>query len=110
MEAHRVSLMVRAQHYPCFCVLLPVAGGEFRTLGALNGNVQVEAAVRLLTHCADEMDTHRAEIVARDEQHAEDRSLREQQDREYEEALAMDRQREELTRVKEREEETIRRK
>eukprot|EP00439_Symbiodinium_sp_Y106_P054075 s1545_g7.t1 len=39
----------------------------------------------------DEMASHRAEIVAQQAQHAEDRSLREQQDREYQEALEMDR-------------------
>lgn len=38
---------------------------------------------------------HRSEVVAQREQHNEDRSLREDQDKEYEEALEMDRKRSE---------------
>jgi len=95
VETHFVAQMMHARQYPCFCVLLPANPDEIRVLGALHGEVQVDAAVGLLTTCLDEMDAHRAEIVARREQQAEDRSLREQQDREYQEALEMDRRREE---------------
>jgi FAS-associated factor 2 len=95
VETHFVAQMMHARQYPCFCVLLPANADEIRVIGALHGEVQVDAAVGLLTTCLEEMDAHRAEIVARREQHAEDRSLREQQDREYQEALEMDRRREE---------------
>mmetsp|Transcript_24902 Transcript_24902/g.48484 ORF Transcript_24902/g.48484 Transcript_24902/m.48484 type:complete len:475 (+) Transcript_24902:45-1469(+) len=103
VETHFVAQMMHARQYPCFCVLLPANDDEIRVIGALHGEVQVDAAVALLTTCLEEMDAHRAEIVARREQHAEDRSLREQQDREYQEALEMDRRREEQQQLLEQE-------
>jgi len=109
MEAHRVSQMIHARQYPWFCVLLPASVDEIRVIGALNGDVQVDAASGLLAACLDEMETHRAEIIARREQHAEDRQLREQQDLEYQQALEMDRQRAEEQRLLERQQEEARR-
>jgi len=103
METHFVAQMMHARQYPCFCVLLPANADEIRVIGALHGEVHVDAAVGLLTTCLEEMDAHRAEIVARREQQAEDRNLREQQDREYQEALEMDRRREEQQQLLERE-------
>jgi len=99
MEAHHVSQMVHARQYPCFCVLLPASVEEIRVVGSLHGEVRTEAAVGMLSACMEEMDVHRAEIVGRQAQHQEDRSLREQQDREYEEGLARDREREESQRT-----------
>jgi len=99
MEAHQISQMVHARQFPCFCVLLPASVEEIRVIGALNGDVSTEGTVALLTKCMEEMETHRAEIVARQEQHKEDRSLREDQDREYQEALELDRQQEEQKKV-----------
>jgi len=103
MESHNVSMMIHARQYPCFCVLLPASVDEIRVIGALHGDIQVDAAVALLTSCLGEMETHRAELVARREQHVEDRQLREQQDREYQEALEMDRKRAEEQQALERE-------
>jgi len=93
MESHHVAQMIHARQYPCFCVLLPASVDEIRVIGAINGEVQVDAAVALLAACFQEMESHRSEIVARQHQHVEDRNLRADQDREYEEALEMDRQR-----------------
>jgi len=103
METHYVAQMIHVRQYPCFCVLLPASVDEIRVIGALHGDVQVDAAVGLLTTCLEEMESHRTEIVARREQQAEDRHLREQQDREYQEALEMDRKREEQQQLLERE-------
>merc|ERR1719343_1565849 len=102
--------MIHARQYPCFCALLPTSVDEIRVLGALQGEIQVDAAVALLHSCMEEMETHRAEIVARSMQQQEDRSLREQQDREYQEALEMDRKLEEERREKEAVEREARRK
>mmetsp|Transcript_97369 Transcript_97369/g.270845 ORF Transcript_97369/g.270845 Transcript_97369/m.270845 type:complete len:465 (-) Transcript_97369:393-1787(-) len=103
MEAHHVSQLIHARQYPWFCVLLPASVDEIRVIGALNGEVQVEAASALLAACLDEMESHRAEIIARREQQVEDRQLREQQDLEYQQALEMDRQRTEAREALERE-------
>lgn len=103
METHQVAQMIHARQYPYFCVLLPASIDEIRVIGARHGEVQVDAVVALLTACLEEMDAHRAEIVARREQHQEDRYLREQQDREYQEALEMDRLRAEQQQLLEQE-------
>jgi len=95
MESHRVAQMIHARQYPCFCVLLPASVDEIRVIGALNGDIQVDPTVALLTTCLEEMEMHRSEIVARREQHVEDRSLRQEQDVEYQQALEMDKKREE---------------
>lgn len=95
MESHHVSRMIHARQYPHFSVILPASIDDIRVIGALEGDTEADAAVALLTACMGEMDSHRAEIVARREQHAEDRSLRESQDREYQEAMELDRQRDE---------------
>lgn len=104
MESHRVAMMIHARQYPCFCVLLPASVDEVRVVGALHGEMQVDAAVALLTACLEEMESHRSEIMARREQQAEDRNLRQEQDREFQEALEMDRKREEERQAREREE------
>lgn len=101
MESHRVAEMIHARQYPCFCVLLPASIDEIRVIGALNGAIQVDATVALLTSCLEEMSMHRSEIIARREQYSEDRSLREDQDREFQEALAFDRSREEAAKLEE---------
>lgn len=101
MESHRVAMMVHARQYPCFCVLLPASPDEVRVVGALHGEMQVDGVVALLTSCLEEMESHRTEIVARREQVVEDRHLRQDQDREYQEALEMDRKREEKKRMEE---------
>jgi len=109
MEAHRVSQMIHARQYPWFCVLLPASVDEIRVIGALNGDIQVDAASGLLAACLDEMETHRAEIIARREQQVEDRNLREQQDLEYQQALEMDRRRTEEKELLERQQEEAKR-
>lgn len=90
-ETQAVAMMVHALETPCLAVVLPASVDDLRVLGTLTGDAQSDGAVALLTHCLDEMDSHRAELVARNEQHNEDRMLREQQDREYQEALEADR-------------------
>lgn len=95
MESTRVAQMVHARGYPWFCVLLPASVDEIRIIGARHGDVEVDSVVALLTECLEDLETFRAEIIARREQQAEDRSLREEQDREYEQALEMDRKRKE---------------
>lgn len=92
-EGRSVTRVVRAREYPSFSVILPASADDVRVIGSVGGNIEVDGAVALLTACLDEMEMHRAEIVARTEQHAEDRQLRQQQDREYQEALEMDRKR-----------------
>merc|ERR1719215_1559901 len=104
METHYVSQMIHARQYPCLCVLLPASVDEVRVIGAVQGEVQVDATISLLAACFEEMETHRAEIVARSAQQVEDRNLREQQDQEYQEALEMDRKRAEQREAQEREE------
>eukprot|EP00928_Gymnodinium_smaydae_P023181 TRINITY_DN19227_c0_g1_i2.p1 TRINITY_DN19227_c0_g1~~TRINITY_DN19227_c0_g1_i2.p1 ORF type:complete len:499 (-),score=148.16 TRINITY_DN19227_c0_g1_i2:112-1524(-) len=100
MEAAQVSQLIHARQYPYLCALLPARGDELRVIGALEGNTEVDAAVALLTRCMEEMDSHRAEIVAHQAQQVEDRNLREQQDKEYQEALELDRKLEEERRTK----------
>lgn len=108
MEAHQVAQMIRVRQFPSFCVLLPASVEEIRVIGALHGQIEVDAAFGLLTACMEEMASHRAEIVAQQAQHAEDRNLREQQDREYQEALEMDRRRQEEREAQRRDEEESR--
>uniref|UniRef100_A0A7S4W5Z3 UBX domain-containing protein n=1 Tax=Alexandrium monilatum TaxID=311494 RepID=A0A7S4W5Z3_9DINO len=103
MEAHQVAQLVHARQYPWFCVLLPASVDEIRVIGALNGEVQVDQTSALLAACLDEMESHRAEIIARREQQVEDRQLREQQDQEYQQALEVDRKRMEEQQRMERE-------
>lgn len=96
METHEVAQMIHARQYPHICVLLPMLrGDELRAIGALQGNVEVDAGVALFTTCLEEMEMHRSEILANTAQQVEDRSLRQEQDKEYQEALALDRKREE---------------
>lgn len=95
MESHRVAQFIRARQYPFLGVLLPASVDEARVIGARQGQVEVDAIVALLTQCLEEMETHRAQIVAHREQQIEDRNLREDQDREYQEALEVDRRRQE---------------
>mmetsp|Transcript_83654 Transcript_83654/g.210858 ORF Transcript_83654/g.210858 Transcript_83654/m.210858 type:complete len:430 (+) Transcript_83654:95-1384(+) len=102
METHYVSQMIHARQYPCLCVLLPASVDEVRVIGAVQGEVQVDATISLLAACFEEMETHRAEMVARSAQQVEDRHLREQQDQEYQEALEMDRKRAEQQAAQER--------
>jgi FAS-associated factor 2 len=106
METLHVAAMMHSPQfqYPCLCVLLPANPDDIRAIGAVHGQVQVDAAVALLTAGLEEMNSHQALDVARRAQHAEDRSLREQQDREYQEALAADQMRIEQQRAQEREE------
>lgn len=73
--------------------LLPVSVEEIRVIQRVSGQVEPDAAVAMLHACMDEMGSHRAELVARQDQHTEDRQLRVDQDAEYQEALALDRQR-----------------
>jgi len=108
MEAHQVSQMIRVRQFPSFCVLLPASVEEIRVIGALHGQIDRDAAFALLTHCMEEMESHRSELVAQQVQHAEDRNLREQQDREYQEALEMDRRRAEQREAQRKEEEESR--
>lgn len=95
MEAHHVGQMIHARQYPWFCVLLPASVDEIRVIGSVQGNIEIDAAVALLTSCVDEMEMHRSEIIARREQHAEDRVLRADQDKEFQESLEADRKRQE---------------
>jgi len=111
LESHQVSQMIHARGFPCLTALLPVSVEEIRVIQRVHGQVEPDAAVAMLHACMDEMGSHRAELVARTEQHSEDRMLRQDQDQEYEQALAMDRQRaeerkkeEEVRREAEREE------
>lgn len=109
MEAHQVARMIHARQFPSFCVLLPASVEEIRVIGALHGQIEAEGAQALLAACMEEMETHRAEIVAQQVQRVEDRYLREQQDREYQEALEMDRRRAEEREAQRRQEEEERR-
>lgn len=93
LESHQVSQMIHARGFPCLTALLPVSVEEIRVIQRVHGQVQPDAAVAMLHACMDEMGSYRAELVARQEQHSEDRQLRQDQDQEYEQALAMDRQR-----------------
>jgi len=95
MESTRVAQQVHARGYPWFCVLLPASVDEIRIIGARHGDVEVDSVVALLTECLEEMETFRAEIIARREQQNEDRRLVQEQNREYEEALEMDTKRKE---------------
>lgn len=103
LEAHQVAQVIRARQFPCFCVLLPASIDEIRVIGALHGQIIPDACTALLAACLEEMESHRSEILAQQLQHAEDRTLREQQDREYQEALEMDRRRQEEQQLQERE-------
>lgn len=101
LESHQVSQMIHARRFPSLTALLPVSVEEIRVIQRVDGQVQPDGAVAMLHACMDEMDTHRTELMARQEQHHEDRQLRQDQDTEYEEALAMDRQRAEERRKEE---------
>lgn len=98
-----VARMLHAHAFPYLCVILPVSYGEVRVIGNVSGAVEIDAAVALLTACLEEMESHRAEMIARTDQQFEDRLLRQEQDREYQEALEMDRLREEERRRQEAE-------
>eukprot|EP00440_Ansanella_granifera_P018423 gb/GFBE01020008.1/.p1 GENE.gb/GFBE01020008.1/~~gb/GFBE01020008.1/.p1 ORF type:complete len:473 (+),score=112.31 gb/GFBE01020008.1/:1-1419(+) len=103
-EAHQVAQMIHARQFPSFCVLLPASVEEIRVIGHLHGQIQPDAVSALLAACLEEMETHRSEIVAQQVQHVEDRYLRQEQDREYQEALEMDRKLEEERRAVEQKE------
>mmetsp|Transcript_71647 Transcript_71647/g.126493 ORF Transcript_71647/g.126493 Transcript_71647/m.126493 type:complete len:458 (-) Transcript_71647:196-1569(-) len=104
MEAHQVAQMIRVRQFPSFCVLLPASVEEIRVIGALHGQISADQVTGMLTACLEEMESHRSELLAQQVQHQEDRSLREQQDREYQEALEMDRIRAEQKAEEERQE------
>jgi len=110
MEAHQVAQMIRVRQYPSFSVLLPASVEEIRVIGSLAGQIEADTVMALLASCMEEMESHRSEIVAQQVQRVEDRHLREQQDREYQEALEMDRRRAEQREQQQREEEEARRK
>uniref|UniRef100_A0A7S0ZX47 UBX domain-containing protein n=1 Tax=Noctiluca scintillans TaxID=2966 RepID=A0A7S0ZX47_NOCSC len=99
-ETHEVSEVIHAQQYPCLCILLP-AQGDIRVVGAVHGEVKFDETVGLLSACIEEMDGHRTELAVREAQQQEDRYLREFQDREYEETLLRDMERENLQRLAE---------
>mmetsp|Transcript_29280 Transcript_29280/g.53973 ORF Transcript_29280/g.53973 Transcript_29280/m.53973 type:complete len:430 (-) Transcript_29280:174-1463(-) len=96
MDSQRVAQIVQARQYPCLSALVLASSDDIRLVGSLHGQVQVDEVLALLTSCLEEMETRRSEIVARREQQAEDRHLRMEQDREYQEALEVDRRRQEL--------------
>mmetsp|Transcript_112722 Transcript_112722/g.323922 ORF Transcript_112722/g.323922 Transcript_112722/m.323922 type:complete len:491 (+) Transcript_112722:184-1656(+) len=103
-----VVRLTRTREYPSLSVLLPAAVDDIQLINSMSGQAELDMAVALLTACMDDMQMHRAAIVARTEQFAEDRQLREQQDREYQEALEADRKRAEeqaLQEQRQREEE-----
>jgi len=102
-EAQGAARMLRAREYPFLCVLLPADVDDIRILGTVSGNMEPDAAVALLTACLEDMESHRSEMLARAEQHVEDRLLREAQDREYQEALEADRLRAEKRQQEEQE-------
>eukprot|EP00930_Biecheleria_cincta_P093743 TRINITY_DN8427_c0_g1_i2.p1 TRINITY_DN8427_c0_g1~~TRINITY_DN8427_c0_g1_i2.p1 ORF type:complete len:468 (-),score=113.46 TRINITY_DN8427_c0_g1_i2:171-1574(-) len=104
MEAHQVAQSIRVRQFPSFSVLLPATVEEIRVIGAVQGRIEFDAVSALLTACLQEIETHRSEILAQQFQRDEDRSLREQQDLEYQQALEMDRQREAQREQQEREE------
>jgi len=104
MEAHQVAQNIRVRQFPSFCVLLPASVEEIRLIGALHGQISPDEVIGMLTNCLEEMESHRSELVAQQVQHQEDRFLREQQDREYQEALEMDRLRAEAKAEEERRE------
>mmetsp|Transcript_134344 Transcript_134344/g.388881 ORF Transcript_134344/g.388881 Transcript_134344/m.388881 type:complete len:472 (+) Transcript_134344:81-1496(+) len=90
--------------HPSLSVFLPASIDDTQLIGVVPGTVDsVETAAALLTSCLDDLEAHRASLVARHEQHAEDRNLRELQDREYQETLEMDRKRAEAKALLERE-------
>lgn len=94
-ESHQVAQLIHARQYPCFTALLPVSVDEIRVIGMVAGQVEPDAAIGLLAQCMEEMEGYRAELIARQVQHQEDRHLRQEQDQEYQEALARDREQEE---------------
>jgi len=104
LEAHQVAQSIRVRQFPSFCVLLPANVEEIRVIGALHGQIELDAVSALLISCQEEIETHRTEIMAQQFQRDEDRSLREQQDLEYQQALEMDRQREAQREQQEKEE------
>lgn len=104
LEAHQVAQSIRVRQFPSFSVLLPASVEEIRVIGALHGQIELDAVTALLTACMEEIETHRSEIMAQQFQRDEDRSLREQQDLEYQQALEMDRQREAQREQQEKEE------
>eukprot|EP00439_Symbiodinium_sp_Y106_P058788 s1545_g8.t1 len=54
MEAHQVAQMIRVRQFPSFCVLLPASVEEIRVIGALHGQIEVDAAFGLLTACMED--------------------------------------------------------
>eukprot|EP00451_Oxyrrhis_marina_P023483 CAMPEP_0204345906 /NCGR_PEP_ID=MMETSP0469-20131031/26748_1 /ASSEMBLY_ACC=CAM_ASM_000384 /TAXON_ID=2969 /ORGANISM="Oxyrrhis marina" /LENGTH=435 /DNA_ID=CAMNT_0051331427 /DNA_START=23 /DNA_END=1330 /DNA_ORIENTATION=+ len=93
MEAHRISQLLGVRSYPFFAVILPASVEELRLIasGGQRGSSDTTQVVQILTQCLDEMEGHRAEMASRATQHQVDRMLREEQDREYHEALEADR-------------------
>lgn len=87
MEAHDVARALNVREYPCVYLLLPTTGTP-QVEAELHGTIGVDQLLAQLTHSADQ---------ARDRLAAGTgtaTSIRAEQDREYQEALALDRVRE----------------
>merc|ERR1711972_975419 len=91
VEALAVATLIGAERFPCLWVIMPGDRGNerLRAMGSIDerigdGEMKPDAAVALLMVGLEELEIRRSERLARLEQQAEDRALREQQDREYE--------------------------
>lgn len=100
-EPQVVARVVGAVQFPSFSVILPASHDDVRVIGAMTGDMELDSVMALLTACNGDMETHQSEMVARNMQHSEDRYLRDEQDREYQQALEMDRKAAEAQRLRE---------
>jgi len=110
-QAQVVAQNIHVTQFPCFSAILPVSRDVVRVIGSMSGDMQVDGVIALLTACVGDLENHRSEMMVRQIQRVEDRDLRDQQDREYQEALDHDRRVAEEKRVREeqeREEQRIR--
>lgn len=83
--------------YPYLAVILPTGSTDYRVLHTLSGRnlASIDGLIALLTQGIEDLNHHRGELVQNMGAVEEGRFIRDEQDREYQEALAADRRREE---------------
>eukprot|EP00391_Amoebophrya_sp_Ameob2_P013461 CAMPEP_0178998036 /NCGR_PEP_ID=MMETSP0795-20121207/9307_1 /TAXON_ID=88552 /ORGANISM="Amoebophrya sp., Strain Ameob2" /LENGTH=474 /DNA_ID=CAMNT_0020690705 /DNA_START=99 /DNA_END=1523 /DNA_ORIENTATION=- len=112
--AYDLARQFNVRSYPFIGLVLPVSSTDYSVLHKLEGQAacDMDAVIAVLTQGADDLSENRARLATAANAYAQDRLLRAEQEREFQEALAKDReadaarQREEEARQKALEEET----
>jgi len=94
---------LHVRQYPYLGLILPVSQDNYRVLHKVDGQeaTQIDGLVAVLTQAAEDLAQNRQELANERNQAVQDRLLREEQDREYQEGLRKDREAEEQRKVEE---------